>query len=162
MIDSPATDPEQTDETPDPTGMLTRDVNRFRTAGNKMAIAAMHVIDHSDGLHRLALAVADWNLAVANEGDRPHPDHASPSRHEAVIRNLMKRVLSEKSSNELDVLIEVALFEPDETYQHCRPNNARTKVIYTKAESGEITCWARTWSAASMTNQTYELLRKLL
>lgn len=59
--------------------MLVRDVNRFRRAGTRLAVAALHVIAESDGLHRLSLAVSEWARAVADEGDRaarsalPHP-----------------------------------------------------------------------------------------
>lgn len=55
---------------PDNSQMLADDLNRMRKAGNKLAIAAMHVINEYDGLHRLSLAVAEWNKAVANEGGR--------------------------------------------------------------------------------------------
>lgn len=52
-------------------GMLTRDARRYRDAGNNLAKAALHVIDNFDGVHRLALAVSQWAIAVASEGDRP-------------------------------------------------------------------------------------------
>lgn len=57
-----------------------------------------------------------------------------------VAADLIARLLAAKSgSNELDVLMEVALFEPDEEYVACRANNAGTKVIYTRADGGEQT-----------------------
>lgn len=42
----------------------------LRKAGCNLARAALHVISEYDGLHRLALAVAEWATAVANEGGR--------------------------------------------------------------------------------------------
>lgn len=44
--------------------------------------------------------------------------------------------------NELDVLIEVALFEPDEEYLSCRANIAGTKVIYSLRDGREEAYWA--------------------
>ncbi len=52
--------------------MIERDNARMRDAGNKLAVAAVKVVNDFDGCHRLMLAVAEWALAVANEGDRPH------------------------------------------------------------------------------------------
>lgn len=46
------------------------DCARMRKAGGKMAEAALYVVHEYDGTHRLALAVADWSKAVANEGYR--------------------------------------------------------------------------------------------
>lgn len=54
--------------------MLTTDNARLRTAGGEMAQAALRVVHTHDGLHRLALAVAEWCNAVASEGGRPHLD----------------------------------------------------------------------------------------
>lgn len=50
--------------------MLTRDHARMRAAGTALAEAALYTVREYDGLHRLALAVADWAKAVADEGDR--------------------------------------------------------------------------------------------
>jgi hypothetical protein len=50
--------------------MLMEDNQRMRRAGTKLAQASLHVINECDGLHRLALAVAEWAGAVANEGGR--------------------------------------------------------------------------------------------
>lgn len=50
--------------------MLSADNHRLRSAGGRMAEAALHVVHHADGLHRLALAVSDWCVAVAAEGGR--------------------------------------------------------------------------------------------
>lgn len=52
--------------------MLTRDNARMRSAGNKLAEAALHVANEYDGVHRLMLAVSEWAKAIADEGDRPH------------------------------------------------------------------------------------------
>lgn len=49
-------------------------------------------------------------------------------------------------SNELDVLVEVALFKPDAEYLKIRANNAGTKVIYTRADGSEATHWAADWT----------------
>jgi tellurite resistance protein len=50
--------------------MLEKDNKRMREAGNNLAIAAMRVIRDYDGIHRLSLAVAEWNKAIADEGGR--------------------------------------------------------------------------------------------
>lgn len=50
--------------------MLLEDNQRMRRAGTKLAQQALHVINECDGLHRLALTVAEWAGAVANEGGR--------------------------------------------------------------------------------------------
>lgn len=50
--------------------MLTRDHARMREAGCELAETALRTIRTHDGLHRLALAVAKWSKAVADEGDR--------------------------------------------------------------------------------------------
>ena len=43
--------------------------------GCQLIAAALYVIRESDGLHRLSQAVAEWALAVANEGDRARWHH---------------------------------------------------------------------------------------
>ena len=50
--------------------MLEEDNKRMRKAGNDLAIAAMRVIRDYDGIHRLAIAVAEWNKVIAGEGGR--------------------------------------------------------------------------------------------
>lgn len=50
--------------------MFARDNARMRKAGCALAEAAMFVVREFDGVHRLALAVADWSKAIADEGDR--------------------------------------------------------------------------------------------
>ena len=64
-------------------GMLGRDNERMRKAGTKLAEAAMHVVREHDGTHRLALAVAEWALALANEGDRGIQHGTAESRRQA-------------------------------------------------------------------------------
>jgi molybdenum-dependent DNA-binding transcriptional regulator ModE len=50
--------------------MLIEDNRRMRAAGTALAEAALRVVREYDGVHRLALAVAAWSTAVANEGGR--------------------------------------------------------------------------------------------
>lgn len=66
-----------------PTGLerLIANHARMREAGNNLAIAALRVVNDYDGCHRLALAVADWSKAVADEGGRAHsPNGRSEAR----------------------------------------------------------------------------------
>ena len=53
-----------------PNMILIADNERMRAAGLNLAECAMRVVREADGLHRLALAVAEWAKAVADEGDR--------------------------------------------------------------------------------------------
>ncbi len=50
------------------------------------------------------------------------------------------------ADNALDVLIEVALFNPDNGWAAVRPNAAGTKVIYTRPDGTEATFWAHDWT----------------
>ena len=50
--------------------MLLADNKRMRSAGGKLAEAAIYTVHEYDGLHRLSLAVAEWSKAVADEGHR--------------------------------------------------------------------------------------------
>jgi len=43
---------------------------RLRSAGCKLAEAALHVAREYDGIHRLLLAVSEWAKALADEGGR--------------------------------------------------------------------------------------------
>lgn len=61
--------------------------------------------------------------------------------------DLAERVEAGESSNELDVLIEVALFEPDEDWVSARSNSAGTKVIYTSRRGHDLTRWAPDWTS---------------
>lgn len=63
------------------------------------------------------------------------------------IPTLISRVQREKGTdNSLDVLIEIALFQPDDDYVAVRANAAGTKVIYTEVDGREETCWAPEWT----------------
>ena len=59
---------------------------------------------------------------------------------------LVARLEAGERSNALDVLIEVALFRPDETTFDAVPNSAKTKVIYANRDGSFATHWARDWS----------------
>lgn len=49
---------------------LAEENGKLRKAGCKLAEAAIRVASEYDGAHRLMLAVAEWSMAVANEGGR--------------------------------------------------------------------------------------------
>ncbi|MBI0474255.1 hypothetical protein D9601_02600 [Sphingomonas sp. MA1305] len=50
-------------------------------------------------------------------------------------------------SNSLDAEIEIALFNPPEDgFRSVRRNAAGTKLIYTRQDGKELTCWARDWT----------------
>lgn len=51
-----------------------------------------------------------------------------------------------KPSNEIDILVEIALFEPDELHKSVRANAARTKVIFTTAGGRDETYWAHDYT----------------
>jgi hypothetical protein len=50
------------------------------------------------------------------------------------------------SNNNLDVLIEVALFVPHGNWCEVRANAAGTKVVYTNTRAQETVCWAYDWT----------------
>lgn len=50
------------------------------------------------------------------------------------------------SNNELDVLVEVALFTPSENCVSIRPNNAGSKVIYSYVDGTDATYRAEDWT----------------
>jgi len=52
------------------TQQLIEDYSQLRSAGCELASAAMRVIGHFDGCHRLASAVAEWARVVSEEGGR--------------------------------------------------------------------------------------------
>ena len=56
--------------------------------------------------------------------------------HDDLIERLEKAT---GTDNELDIAIEIALFNPDVAV---RPNAAGTKLIYTKRDGSEVTHWA--------------------
>lgn len=59
--------------------------------------------------------------------------------------NLIARLEGGDKSNKLDVLIEVALFQPDATHFDAVPNAAGTKVIYANRDGSFQTHWAPVW-----------------
>ncbi len=58
---------------------------------------------------------------------------------------LSERVAAGERSNELDVLVEVALFTPGIDAASARANHAGTKVIYTYSDGSEETFRAVEW-----------------
>ena len=52
-----------------PTEYLSRQGNKMRESGCRLAEAASYVIRESDGVHRLAQAVAEWYQTLANQGE---------------------------------------------------------------------------------------------
>lgn len=69
----------------DPTAFLARDNLALKRAGDHLATASMRVIEDSDGVHRLRLAVAEWNRTIADEGGRAERFVSAPAG-EAVQR----------------------------------------------------------------------------
>jgi hypothetical protein len=65
------------------------------------------------------------------------------------LQTLIDRLEAETGDNNaLDVMIEVALFDPANSLAtDCRANSAGTKVIYTNSKGEEVTYWADEWTA---------------
>lgn len=61
--------------------------------------------------------------------------------------------------NALDVLVEVALFQPSEIWPKCRANAAGTKVIYTNQWGAEHTFCARDWTMLPLKSEALASLR---
>lgn len=61
--------------------------------------------------------------------------------------------------NALDVLIEVALFDPGSGWAACRANSAGTKVIYTRPNGMEMTLWANDWTMGDRRKETAAAIR---
>ena len=59
---------------------------------------------------------------------------------------LITRLEEGERSNALDVLIECALFVPDDVAFDATPNAAGTKVIYANRDGSFSTHWAPDWS----------------
>ena len=59
---------------------------------------------------------------------------------------LIDRLKAGERGNDLDVLIEVALFKRDGDHVAARANAAGTKVIYTDHEGKDFTHWAPSWT----------------
>jgi hypothetical protein len=62
------------------------------------------------------------------------------------MNELIAKLEAGERGNLLDVLIEIALFEPDGVYISVRANAAGTEAVYTRADGLERTHWARDWS----------------
>lgn len=69
-----------------------------------------------------------------------------PGAAAAKIVALIQRLEKGERNNSLDVLIEVALFEPDEKTFDAVPNAAGSKVIYANRDGSFSTHWAREWT----------------
>lgn len=52
--------------------LMLEDNAALRKAGCNLAEAALRVVNTHDGIHRLALAIAEWANTLACEGNRPH------------------------------------------------------------------------------------------
>lgn len=70
---------------------------------------------------------------------------------EALAVRVEASILAGTENNALDVLCEVALFQPDARYASARSNHAGSKVIYTDHGGKETTCWPMPWSERSAT-----------
>jgi hypothetical protein len=65
----------------------------------------------------------------------------------SALLELAERVASESGSdNALDVLVEIALFQPDEFFESVRSNAAGTKCIFTTPGGNEVTHRASDWT----------------
>lgn len=62
------------------------------------------------------------------------------------IKKLIKRQDGDRSNDlDLDVLVELALFSPDDKHVSIRANDAGTKVIYTDKSGDDETFWPQDW-----------------
>ena len=63
------------------------------------------------------------------------------------LLELAERVESLRGENNaIDVLVEIALFEPDERWASIRANAAGTKAIATSRMGNDATFWAKDWT----------------
>jgi hypothetical protein len=76
------------------------------------------------------------------------PDHA----------DILRRLEAGECSNELDIAVEMALFDPPVSV---RPNSAGTKLIYTLRSGTQETCWAGDHSMPVHRERTIALIRAL-
>lgn len=76
----------------------------------------------------------------------------------ATLEGLIARLDAGETSNELDIAVEIALFNPDVAI---RANAAGTKVIYTKRDGSEVTHWADDWTMERNRPRAIALLRAL-
>lgn len=59
------------------------------------------------------------------------------------LAELLERVNRLRSySNDIDIDIDIALFEPDSQYRSVKPNAAKTKLVFTLADGTTRTHWA--------------------
>lgn len=63
--------------------------------------------------------------------------------------------------NELDVMVEIALFKPGKVYSDIRTNSAGTKVICTDPVGNSVTFWAQEWTDPNRRKDTAACLRKI-
>lgn len=71
----------------------------------------------------------------------------NPTVEAAEIAKLVEQVAGlTRERNTVDVLIEVALFEPSTAFIACRSNDAGTKVVYTTRSGDQVTHWAHDWT----------------
>ncbi|ODU26012.1 hypothetical protein [Sphingopyxis sp. SCN 67-31] len=75
------------------------------------------------------------------------------------LSSLIERIEAGENTNALDVLVEVALFEPDEEHASCRPNAAGTKVIYRSHTGLEATYLAADWTLPPIRPATLAALK---
>lgn len=61
----------------------------------------------------------------------------------------------DRPDNGIDVLIEIALFEPTIIYTAIRANSAGTKVIYTKKSGDEETYWPKDYTITPESRAKY-------
>lgn len=85
-----------------------------------------------------------------------------PKQSEALLALASKVDAARGMSNEIDVQVEIALFEPNELELAIRANDAGTKVVLTIDGGKERTCWARDWTiSANQRRETSAALRSL-
>lgn len=80
----------------------------------------------------------------------------------ALIDGLLKCLIDGEKGNNLDVQIELAVFQPCAEYASARANSAGSKVIYTRHDGTQNTCWAPDWTRDRVTaSVALTLARKL-
>lgn len=50
--------------------LLSDENKKLKKVGGKLALRALYTVTEYDGLHRLSLAIAEWNKTIANEFGR--------------------------------------------------------------------------------------------
>jgi hypothetical protein len=78
---------------------------------------------------------------------------------EALVELAERVEKATEADNALDVLVEIALFEPGKVEKAIRANAAGTKVIYTDRGGKEETCWASDWTTWKRRKSTAAALR---